>query len=84
VIHHISDKEVDESEDEDASPNPKPSIFDRLQSTTSTKCSSIFTSIWKGKIIKSLLLTELKMIRNQSLQFFLEQKLVKSLQTHNF
>jgi len=49
VTQHISAEEVDESEEESASPNPKPSVFDRLQSPTPRKCSSVFTLIGKGK-----------------------------------
>jgi len=49
VIQHISAEEVDVSEDENASPNPKPSVFDRLQSSTSKKCLPVFACIGKGK-----------------------------------
>jgi len=49
VIQHISAEEVDVSEEENASPNPKPSVFDRLQSSTSKKHLSVFTRIGKGK-----------------------------------
>jgi len=46
---HISTEEIDESEDNNASPTLKPSMFDRLQSSTLKKCPSVFTHIWKGK-----------------------------------
>ena len=49
AIQHISTEEVDESEDESASPNPKPFVFDRLQLITSKKRPSVFTHITKGK-----------------------------------
>jgi len=49
VIQHISAEEVDVSEDENASRNPKPSVFDRLQSSTSKKRLSVFARIGKGK-----------------------------------
>jgi len=35
VIQHISAEEVDVIEDENASPNPKSSVFNRIQSSTS-------------------------------------------------
>ena len=49
MIQHISTEEVDEREDENTSPNPKPSVLDRLQPSTSKKCLSVFTHIEKVK-----------------------------------
>ena len=49
MIQHISAEEVDVSEDENASPNPESSVFDRLQSSTSKKRPSVFAHIRKGK-----------------------------------
>ena len=53
MVQHISAKEVDESKDENAEPHTKPSIFDRLQPSTSRKRPSIFTRIRKGQNPKS-------------------------------
>jgi len=39
VIQHMSTEEIDVSEDENASPNPKPSMFDRPHLSTSKKTS---------------------------------------------
>jgi len=49
VIQHISAEEVDVSDDENAPPNPKPSVFDRLQSSASKKRPLVFARIGKGK-----------------------------------
>jgi len=49
VTQHISAEKVDESEDEGVSPNPKPSMFDRLQSSALRKRPSVFTRIGKEK-----------------------------------
>jgi len=49
ATQHISTEEVDKSEEESASPKPKPSVFDKLQSPALRKCPSVFTRIGKGK-----------------------------------
>ena len=49
AVQHISAEEIDESEDESASPNPKPFLFDRLQPFTLKKRLSVFTHLRKGK-----------------------------------
>ena len=49
VIQHISTEEVDVSEDKNSYPNPKPSVFDMLQSSTSKKHPLVFARIGKGK-----------------------------------
>jgi len=45
AVQHISVKELDESDDENAQTNPKSSIFDRLQLPSVEKRPSIFTRI---------------------------------------
>ena len=60
AIQHISAEEVDVSEDESASPNPKPSVFDRLQSSTSKKRPSVFARIGKGKDHRSSVFNRIK------------------------
>ena len=72
VIQHISAEEVDESEDESAPPNLKPSVFDRLQLSISKKCQSGSPVYGKGKTTNSLFLIELKMFPSQSVKFLLE------------
>jgi len=49
VVQHISTEEVDDSEDENAQPPTKPSVFDRLQPSTSKKRPSIFTRIGRSQ-----------------------------------
>jgi len=60
AIQQISTKEVDEREDESASPNPKPSVFDRLQPSTLKKLLSVFTHIRKGKDHKISIFNRIK------------------------
>ena len=45
MVEHISAKEMDESEDENAQPPIKPSVFDRLQPSVLRKCPSVFMRI---------------------------------------
>jgi len=66
---HISAEEVDESEEESASPKLKPSVFDRLQSPASRKCPSVFTRIGKGKSRKVFVLTESKTFPSQGVHY---------------
>ena len=45
VVQHISAEETDESEKEDDPPSKRTSVFDRLQSSSSTRRPSVFTRI---------------------------------------
>jgi len=60
ITQHISAEEVNESEEESASPKLKPSVFDRLQSPTPRKCPLVFTRIGKGKGRKVSVFNEIK------------------------
>jgi len=55
VVQHISDEEVDQSDNENAQPTTKPSVFDRLQSFTSKKRPSLFIRIGEGQNPKKAL-----------------------------
>jgi len=60
VIQHISTEEVDVSEDKNSYPNPKPSVFDMLQSSTSKKHPLVFARIEKGKDYKCSIFNRIK------------------------
>jgi len=53
MVQYISTEEIDRSEDENAQPPIKSSVFDRLQPSTSRKCPSVFTRIRRGQNPKS-------------------------------
>ena len=81
AVQHISTKELDESDDDNAQTNPKSSIFDKLQSPSVEKCPSVFTRFRESKDRK---VSESKMVRDQSLRSLQESKLLKSLWIHAF
>ena len=54
LTQYITAEEVDENEGENAKTNPNPSVFDRLQPSTSRQRPSVFRRIGKGKILKPL------------------------------
>jgi len=43
VVQHISTEEMNKSQDENAQTNTKPSRFDRLQESTSSKYPFVYT-----------------------------------------
>jgi len=81
VVQHISAEEIGESEDESAQLHIKPSVFDRLQPSTSRKCPFVFSSIGRGQNPKSYVFWRVKNhAQSRPLMF---NKIIKARESSN-